>query len=152
MLFPMTVSSPLSPRNQETEAASITDGLHILAYVKGPAGGIEPVAQPGWQPVNEVNRQAWEEIERRIEAARGWVRTGRRSCLYYYMVANQMDPLLLARYSGQSPLLVWLHLRPFFFRRIDRKRLCRYADLFQVEPEALVRGDLHPPVYQLHRA
>ena len=148
----MTVSSPLSPCNHETEAASITDGLHILAYVRDPAGGIEPVTQPGWQPVNEVNRQAWEEIERRVDSARVAVRSGRKSCLYYYMIANQMDCLLLGQYTGQSPLLVWLHQRPLFFRLLGPTRLRRYADLFQVEVRDLVHGELQPPVYGLSRA
>lgn len=137
--------------NEPESAASITDGLHTLAYV--PTGsGIEPVAQAGWQPVNEVNRQAWEEIERRVEAARVAVRLGRRSCLYYYMVANQMDCLLLGQYTGQTPLLVWLHLRPLFFRLIGPARLGRYAELFQVDVRDLAHGELRPPVYRLSRA
>lgn len=132
-------------------AESITDGLHTLAYV--PTGtGIEPVAQAGWQPVNEVNRQAWEEIERRVEAARAAVLAGRRSRLFYYMIANQMDCLLLGQYTGQSPLLVWLHLRPLLFRRLGPARLRRYAELFQVDVRDLVQGELQPPIYRLSRA
>ena len=151
----MTASSdPFPPpsRDDHPQAASITGDLDILAYVHTRTGTIEPKAQPGWQPVNEVNRQAWEEIERRIEAARHLVRSGRRSCLYYYMVANQMDWLLLARYAHQSPLLVLLHLLPCGFRRLGPHRLRRYAELFQVEPDELSRGELRPPVYDLQRA
>lgn len=143
--------SPDADRSAHPDAAaSITDGLHTLAYV--PTGdGIEPVAQAGWQPVNEVNRQAWEEIERRIEAARCAAQSGQRSCLYYYMIANQMDCLLLGQYTRQSPLLVWLHLWPLFFRRLGPARLRRYAELFQVDVRDLAQGELRPPVYRLSR-
>ncbi len=140
------------PHFDEPErAASITDGLPTLSYVRTGAG-IEPVAQAGWQPVNEVNRQAWEEIERRVDSARVAVRSGRKSCLHYYMIANQMDCLLLGQYTGQSPLLVWLHQRPLFFRLLGPTRLRRYAELFQVDVRDLVHGELRPPVYGLSRA
>lgn len=144
-------SVPPDATDSVKAAASITNGLHTLAYVR--AGDmIAPVAQAGWQPVNEVNQQAWEEIERHVELARSAVRAGRRSCLYYYMVANQMDCHLLGQYTGQSPLLVWLHLRPFLFRWISQARMQRYADLFQIDTHDLAQGTLRPPIYSLSRA
>ena len=147
----MTIPSTIDCPAETAEAASITDGLPTLAYVST-GSGVEAKAQAGWQPVNEVNRQAWEEIERRIALARQAVCDGKRSCLSYYMVAHQMDCLLLGQSTGQSPLLVWLHLRPFFFRRMGPARLRRYAELFQVDVGDLLRGELRPPIYQHLRA
>ena len=128
-------------------SASVTDGLHTVSYAVNNQGTIEQVKGEGWQPVDDVNRQAWQEIERQIELARSRVAAGRASCLYYYMVANQMSILLLARYSRQSPLLVLMHLIPFFFKRLSEARLERYAALFQVTAADLTRAELRPAVY-----
>jgi len=118
----------------------LTDGLKTVSYARNRQGRIEPVEGDGWQPVNDVNDQAWREIEQRVALARQTVASGRASCLYYHMVVNQMNPWLLARYSHQSPLTVLLHLLPFFFNRLPLGRLQTYADLFQVAAEELRRG------------
>ena len=128
-------------------ADSITDGLQTVSYAQNSQGQLEQVKGQGWQPVNDVNRQAWREIEKQIEQARSRVVSGRASCLYYYMIANQMSITLLARYSGQSSLRVRLHLIPFFFRRLTAGQLQRYADLFQISSRDLKKGALLPAVY-----
>ena len=143
----MTKQSPDMHTETTDKAASITDGLQTVSYTANSQGKLEQVKGPGWQPTGDVNRQAWQEIEKQIEQARNRVAAGRASCLYYYMVANQMSILLLARYSRQSPLLVLMHLIPFFFAILSETRLERYAALFQVTPEDLARGDLRPAVY-----
>jgi hypothetical protein len=123
-------------------AASVTDGLKIVGYGKNNQGRIEKIQGEIWQPVNEVNLQAWLEIERLIESARNKVTSGRASCLYYYMTANQMTVLLLARYTRQAAWRVLLHLHPFFFKRLKDRQLDRYATLFQVSVETLRNGEL----------
>lgn len=132
----------------EQPAHSLTDGLKIVSYAPGDDGRPAPVSSESWQPVSEVNLQAWQEIDKQVDRARRRVSNGRTSCLYYYMIANQMNTLLLARYTRQSPLRVVLHLLPFVFKRLSKERLCRYADLFQITPEDLKKGTLRPPVYQ----
>lgn len=138
------MSAPLSPA--EDPSPSVTGGLQTVSYASTGDGRVEMVQGDGWQPVNDVNGQAWQEIERQIARARAKVVSGRVSCLYYYMVAHQMSPLLLARSTRQSLLTVFLHLIPFFFQRIPRDTLQTYADLFQVAPEALSRVDLPPAI------
>jgi len=132
-------------------ASSITDGLQTVSYEKNREGTVETVKSDGYQPVNEANLQAWEEIERQIEQARQQVTTGRRSCLYYYMISNQMSVLLLAQYSQLPAWRVMLHLYPYFFARLSTNNLQRYADIFQVPVEALTLGELRPPVYNSFR-
>ena len=149
------MNAPLTPPQLTMENAkderhlSVTGGLKTVSYAKDYQGRVEMVEGDGWQPINDVNGQAWREIEKQIDRARAQVASGRTSCLYYYMVANQMSILLLARYSRQSPLKVFLHLIPFFFKRLQIVETQKYADLFQVAPEDLIRGDLRPAVYQL---
>jgi len=124
-------------------AASVTDGLKIVGYAKSGNGRIEKVECESWQPVNEVNLQAWQEIERQVARARDKVASGRASCLYYYMIANQMSLLLLARYTRQAAWRVFLHLHPFFFRRLSTEQLERYATVFKVSVKTLAEGELH---------
>ncbi len=138
-------------RGKTDRAGSITDGLQTVGYGKNREGAIEQIKSDGYQPVNEVNSIAWQEIERQIDRARQFVVSGRRSCLYYYMIANQMGVLLLSRYSRQAPWRVLLHLYPFFFKRLPENLLYRYAELFQIPVEALKRGELRPAVYHSSR-
>jgi hypothetical protein len=133
--------------DSENSANSVTDGLHTVSYMADSRGDQELVSGSVWQPVNIVNRQAWEEIEQHVKASKRKIAEGRVSCLHYYMIANQMDIGLLAKYSGQSRWLVRLHLIPFIFRRLGRTTLKKYAELFMVSPEDLIQGKLRPPVY-----
>ncbi len=126
----------------------ITDGMKIVSYVQDHQGNQALVAGAMWHPVDIVNSQAWAEIDRQIKAAKVRVTAGRASCLYYYMVANQMNIGLLAAYSGQSRWLVRLHMVPFFFNRLSTRTLNKYAETFKVSADDLLQGKLRPPVYQ----
>ncbi len=139
------------PWKRVDPASSITDGLRTVSYEKSREGHIGQVQSDGFQPVNEANFQAWQEIERQISRAREAVRAGRRSCLYYYMISNQMGIFLLARYSRMAPWRVFAHLFPYFFNRLPLPALRRYADLFQVPLEAMKEGELKEPVYTFSR-
>ncbi|MBE0582866.1 MAG: hypothetical protein IH612_03795 [Desulfofustis sp.] len=125
----------------------INDGLRIVSYSANPDGRCIGHQDHGWQPVNIVNRQAWQEIEKRIAASRNKVAAGSVSCLHYYMTAHQMTPALLARYTGQASWLVRLHLVPFIFNRLGRATLQKYAELFQVSIADLTGGEMRPPIY-----
>lgn len=120
----------------------ITDGLETVSYSMNSKGKYELVPGLGWQPVNVVNRRAWQQIEKNIALSREKVDSGRVSCLHYYMTLNQMDIGLLAGYTGQSRLLVRLHLIPFIFSRMRPGTVQKYAELFQVSPDDLIRGIL----------
>jgi hypothetical protein len=130
----------------------VADGLATVSYSMNSAGQYELVSGSGWQPVNVVNAQAWREIEKNIAAARDKVRSGRASCLQYYMTANQMDAGLLARYTGQPYWRVRLHLIPFFFSRLSPDIIGKYAELFQISTVDLTSGALKPPVYEHRQA
>jgi hypothetical protein len=125
----------------------IADGLTIVSYAADSKGKQALVPGSFWQPVNDVNRQAWLEIEKHIEVSQRKVASGKVSCLHFYMTANQMDVGLLAQYSNQARWRVRLHLRPFFFNRLGSAAVNRYAEVFQVSPDDLIRGKLRPPVY-----
>jgi hypothetical protein len=126
----------------------VTEGLATVSYAVNSKGNVELVPGSGWQPVNVVNAQAWREIEKKISAAKKKVLSGRASCLQYYMIANQMNAGLLAKYTKQPYWRVRLHLIPFFFSRLSPDIIGKYAELFQVSAVDLTSGALKPPVYE----
>ncbi|MCF6188286.1 MAG: hypothetical protein L3J49_12535 [Desulfobulbaceae bacterium] len=130
-----------------TRENGITDGVDIVGYLVNDEGNYELISGPGWQPVNIVNRQAWQEIEKQIEVSKDHVDSGRVSCLHYYMTINQMNIGLLAGYTNQSRLRVRLHLIPFFFKRLGPNTLKKYGDLFQVSTDDLKNGRIKAPIY-----
>jgi hypothetical protein len=129
---------------------NITNGLKIISYGVNSKGEYELTPDDVWQPVNVVNAQAWQEIEKNITASKDKIADGRASCLHYYMTANQMDTGLLAQYTGQPRWRVCLHLMPFFFHRLPADTLKKYAELFKIFPDDLTQGRLRPPLY-LHQ-
>ena len=148
MAMPVTMPKLADTTEPKQEQAhSITGGLLTLNYAPDGTGSVTPRKNECWQPVNEVNHQAWEEIDRHVARAHRKVASGQTSCLYYYMVANQMSVFLLARYTGQPFWQVYLHLRPFFFRRLAGRQLSLYARLFHVSADDLQNGRLLPAVY-----
>ncbi|MGB3222704.1 MAG: hypothetical protein WBB23_07865 [Desulforhopalus sp.] len=124
----------------------ITDGLKIISYVAGNDGNHELVSDSMWHPVNIVNRQAWQEIDKKIEYSKAKVATGKVSCLHYYMTSSQMDTGLLAKYTGQPRWLVCLHMIPFFYNRLGAKVLNKYVKIFKVPLQDLIQGQLGAPV------
>ena len=147
--LPIFLCKQTMPWKQTEPASSITDGLKTVGYAKNHEGKIEQVQSDGYQPVNEANSLAWQEIERQIDRARTMVISGQRSRLYYYMVMHQMDVFLLARYSQIALWRVFIHLYPYFFRRASTVALHRYAELFQIAPVALRQGELMEPVFEI---
>ena len=125
----------------------ITDGLKIISYVAGNDGSHELVSDSMWHPVSIVNRQAWQEIEKKIEYSKAKIATGKVSCLHYYMTSSQMDTGLLAKYTGQPRWLVCLHMIPFFFNRLRAGTLNKYVKIFKVSQHDLIQGQLGSPVY-----
>ena len=133
--------------NKESSENVIDDTITTVSYVANKDGDQELVSSTFWQPVNIVNHQAWQEIEKQIEISKQKIQTGRVSCLHYYMTANQMDAGLLAKYTHQSRWKVYFHLFPFFFKRLSVKTLKTYAEFFKVTPDDLRQGNLKPPLY-----
>jgi hypothetical protein len=127
--------------------SGITDGLEIISYVANNNGSQELVSGSMWHPVSIVNRQAWQEIEKKIESSKIKIATGQVSRLHYYMTANQMDTGLLAKYTGQPRWLVRLHMIPFFFNRMRAGTLNKYVKIFKVPQCDLILGKLETAVY-----
>lgn len=91
----------------------------------------------GWETENIAKSLAWEHIHEKINLARLAVQAGRKSPLEYWRECRQMDLALLASNVRLPRWRVWLHLRPFFFNRLNEKTLKRYADVLNLTPQQL---------------
>ncbi len=104
----------------------------------------------GWEPVNEANQLAWEEIQAQISAVRKDIIAGKLSTLAYYMTRAQMDVALLASYAGVAKWRVRRHLQPRPFKKLSATQLQNYAQLFEVSVQQLSElpaGDDLPTTY-----
>jgi hypothetical protein len=112
---------------KEVSYAVDDDGRYIL------------VPSAGWEPANIANHMAWESIEAEVDAVHSKVRAGALSPLAYHMARHQMDPGLLAGYAGLFRWQVRRHMKPAAFRRLSAKLAVRYAAIFRITPEELMK-------------
>ncbi|MEA1868096.1 MAG: hypothetical protein U9N19_08360 [Thermodesulfobacteriota bacterium] len=91
----------------------------------------------GRGPANIANKQAWELISKQMSDVIKQVYAKELSPLAYYMVKNQMDTNLLAKYVHLSRWRVRRHLKPAVFRRLKVSILERYAKIFNISAEQL---------------
>jgi len=105
--------------------------LAKLYYATDDKGHYVKVNSIGWEPTVAM-QQAWDVVNNEVEDARERVIKGKASPLLYYLKKNIMTPGLVASYVGTLSLIVKLHCRPFFFKRISKKTLEKYAYTFRI--------------------
>jgi hypothetical protein len=113
--------------------------LKELSYAVDEEGRYVLVESAGWEPANIANIQAWESIRAESAEVLARIRNGELSPLAYHMVRHQMDPKLLAAYAGLFAWQVRRHMRPGPFRRLKAGLIRRYAAIFNVSAEELLR-------------
>ncbi|OQY20173.1 MAG: hypothetical protein B6I36_02130 [Desulfobacteraceae bacterium 4572_35.1] len=119
--------------------SGVLENNQMVNYAVDGDGNYCLAATTGWEPVNAANRMAWEEIREQLFQVRQQVESGKLSSLAYYMTRAQMDAPLLASYAGLARWRVRRHLRPAIFAKLGSEQLQRYAELFGVFVEQLVR-------------
>ena len=106
--------------------------LAKLYYATDDKGHYVKVNSIGWEPETVAMQQAWDVVNNEVEDARERVIKGKASPLLYYLKKNIMTPGLVASYVGTLSLIVRLHCRPFFFKRLSKKTLEKYAYTFRI--------------------
>lgn len=104
----------------------------VVAYAVDEEGHYCLTTTAGWDPVNEANRMAWDDIKEQLDEVRVKIESGTSSVLAYYMTRAQMDRSLLASYSGFSTWRVWRHLKPGPFKKMSAEDHQTYANLFRI--------------------
>ena len=105
-------------------------------------GNYTTVQSVGWNPKNEVMKEAWDQVNEKVENARNKVLSGELSPLAYYIEKNIMDIGLVANYMGIWRWTVKRHLKPKIFARLKEETLEKYARVFNITKEQLIDTNL----------
>ncbi|MEA3464983.1 MAG: hypothetical protein U9R29_03060 [Thermodesulfobacteriota bacterium] len=117
--------------------SGVLEDNSVVAYALDDDGKYCLAATSGWNPVNEANQMAWEDIHRQLDEVRDAIAAGKKSILAYYMTRAQMDVALLAGYAGLSRWRVRRHLRPGSFQKLGVEQQNNYARLFNISVQQL---------------
>ncbi|MBS1593013.1 MAG: hypothetical protein JST90_01730 [Bacteroidetes bacterium] len=121
----------------QDDANMLQGKFRKLYYATDGSAHYKGVGSVGWEPENVVLEQAWEDIRERVAEAKEKVLAGGASPVLYHMERTLMTPDILAGHIGWPAFVVRLHLRPFFFGRLGRKTLEKYAYAFQISLDEL---------------
>lgn len=109
-----------------------------VAYAVDEKGKYTTALSTGWEIKMKALDIAWEDVEKRIAAARQKVLNGEASPLLYYMELKIMDVTIVSGYTGFWKWQVKRHLKPSVFNKLSGKKLDKYARLFEVSREQLM--------------
>ena len=127
------------PQDQE----NLNEGkLAKLYYATDDKGHYVKVNSIGWEPETVAMQQAWDVVNDEVKEALKKVLEGKASPLLYHMKKNIMTPALVASYASTFGFMVRLHCNPYFFKRLSRTTLEKYAYTFRISVEELTDIDL----------
>ncbi len=127
---------------KKNEVPQDNEGLHEgkfrdLCYAVDEDGNYVAVHSTGWTPKNAALKQAWAEVNDKIEEIKNEVIAGKLSPLAYHMEKNIMEVKLLSQYVGIPKRKIRRHLKPKYFNNLDLETLQKYADLFNITLDEL---------------
>lgn len=111
--------------------------LRKVLYVTNDSGNYESAQSDGWEAENYAMSQAWEDIDEKIAETRQRVLNGETSPIEYFMLKNLMDINILSGYIGRWNWIVKRHMKPNGFKKLSKKTLKRYANIFNITVEEL---------------
>jgi hypothetical protein len=97
----------------------------------------------GWEVKTTALDVAWDDIKKRVEAAREQVEKNNASPLLFFMEYRLMDIGILAGYTGFWKWQIKRHLKPNVFNKLSDKKLKKYAEAFNIKVEDLKSMTVH---------
>ncbi|MDP2722595.1 MAG: hypothetical protein Q8O72_07555 [Bacteroidales bacterium] len=126
----------------QDDANMLQGKLREPIYSLDENGNYTTIQSVGWNPKNEVMKEAWDQVNEKVENARNKVLSGELSPLAYYIEKNIMDIGLVAKYMGIWRWTAKRHLKPKIFARLTEETLEKYARVFNVTKEQLIETNL----------
>jgi hypothetical protein len=114
-----------------------------VCYATDSTGKYTTALSKGWDVKISALDTAWDEVSTRIEAARQKVLNKEASPLLFFMEKGLMDAQILAGYTGFWAWQVKRHLKPNVFKKLNDKKLQRYAEVFNVSIDDLKTMNVH---------
>jgi len=121
------------------ERGIIPENLNEVCYAVDEGGNYVLAESIGWEPKNVTNDQAWEVIYAQVADTLEKIHAGQQSPLAFYRAVNQMNINLLSKYVRMNRWRVKRHLKPDVFKRLKSDILKRYADVFGITVEQLLK-------------
>ena len=114
-----------------------------VVYAVDSSGKYSSELSTGWDVKTKALDLAWQDIEKRIEAARQKVLNNEASPILYFLELRLMDMGILAAYTGFWKWTIKNHLKPAAFKKLSEQKLQKYADAFNVSVEELKTMNVH---------
>ena len=114
-----------------------------VVYAVDGSGKYSSELSTGWDVKTKALDLAWEDIVKRIEAARQKVLNNEASPILYFLELRLMDMGILAAYTGFWKWTIKKHVKPAAFKNLSQQKLQQYADAFNVTLEELKTMTVH---------
>lgn len=114
-----------------------------VVYAVDGSGKYSKELSTGWDVKTKALDLAWEDIEKRIEAARQKVMSNEASPILYFLELRLMDMGILSAYTGFWKWTIKKHLKPAVFNKLPQQKLQQYANAFNVSVEELKTMNVH---------
>ncbi len=141
--FPFFFHNRLKPTSLKTTEVPQDDANLLQGKLREPIysldenGNFTTIKSVGWDPKNEVIKEAWDQVNEKVNHARQQVLEGKLSSIAYYIEKNIMDVKLVAQYMGMWTWTVKRHLNPKKFAKLSENTLEKYAKVFNITKDQL---------------
>ncbi len=117
---------------------NLLNGIKEIQYAVDENGNYVEVKSPGWEPKNIALKQALKLIDEITEDARQKVISNKKSPIFFYMHLKQMDVSILKQETGYPKFIIKRHFKPRIFKKLSKKTLNKYAEIFGITTEKLI--------------
>ena len=114
-----------------------------VCYAVDESGNYITGLSDGWEVKINALDAAWDDIQKRIAAAKEKVINKEASPLLFFMELRLMDIPIVAAYTGFWKWQVKRHLKPAVFAKLTDKKLQKYAEIFDVSIEDIKTMNVH---------
>ncbi|HSY62562.1 MAG TPA: hypothetical protein VK796_11830 [Cytophaga sp.] len=108
-----------------------------VCYAVDESGKYVTELSRGWEVKASALGITWEDIEKKIAAAKKEVLDGKISPIAYYIELRVMDLSIVSAYTGFWQWTIKRHLKPAVFKNLSDSKLQKYAELFDVTLDQL---------------
>lgn len=108
-----------------------------VCYAIDESGNYVTQLSRGWEVKADALGITWDDINKKVEAAKQAVLKGELSPIAYYIELRVMDLTIVSAYTGFWKWTIKRHLKPSVFNKLSNSTLQKYTDLFEVSIDQL---------------
>ncbi|MEX6688101.1 hypothetical protein QTN47_11380 [Danxiaibacter flavus] len=114
-----------------------------VCYATDASGNYTTQQSRGWEVKIDALNVTWEDIQKKVEAAKQRVLNNEVSPIAFFIERSVMDINILSGYTGFWKWQIKRHLKPAVFKKLSQKKLAKYAEVFNVSVDELKSMDVH---------